>query len=369
MGIVGIKKKGQEVEYIQSEKFSKDNKEEHLQKIVENNPKLVMDELNSKEGQVLTKRKSLPNGKEPDIVYCDSRGSLTIIELKKDKSPRKAIVQLFDYASTFKDNSEEKILNYLGEEDIESLFQKIDSEIEYEKFESNFEESLEKPQLVLVSYRVGDDVLRITRWLRDQFDLKVNCVDFDYYKADGREVFIPKVIGAQETREIKDKELKPHQRKYKRFYTDLIDRLEEKISQKTIRNNGSISKWENIGLESKNFNKSEVHLEWVFKGKSSNKRFLTAIDFELESSSKNKELMNQLIDHFGGLEELKEILDVENIEKVPEVGDTGTRSRIYTVFENAGSLDEIEDYEELKKWAVNTLASFYNTFHNEIDKL
>jgi len=52
---------------------------------------------------------------------------------------------------------------------------------------------------MLVAYTITDDVRRMTRWLRDTHDLKINCVEFDYYERDDAEMFVPTVIGVGET--------------------------------------------------------------------------------------------------------------------------------------------------------------------------
>jgi len=57
-------------------------------------------------------------------------------------------------------------------------------EFDIDDFEREFAEGLESPQLMLVAYTITDDVRRMTRWLRDVHDLKINCVEFDYYERD-----------------------------------------------------------------------------------------------------------------------------------------------------------------------------------------
>jgi hypothetical protein len=59
-----------------------------------------MGTLTAQEGVVLGRKLQLPPGKELDLLVCDNRGTLTILEFKYDRSPRSAVTQLFNYASS-----------------------------------------------------------------------------------------------------------------------------------------------------------------------------------------------------------------------------------------------------------------------------
>ncbi len=56
-----------------------------------------------------------------DLLCLDSQGDVTIVELKRDKTPREITAQTLDYASWVKDLSNEKITEianaYLSERD------------------------------------------------------------------------------------------------------------------------------------------------------------------------------------------------------------------------------------------------------------
>jgi hypothetical protein len=90
------------------------------------------------------------------------------------------------------------------EELYEAFDHEEDSEFDIDDLEREFAEGLESPQLMLVAYTITDDVRRMTRWLRDAHDLKINCVELDYYERDDAEMFVPTIIGTDETQEIKE---------------------------------------------------------------------------------------------------------------------------------------------------------------------
>jgi len=113
---------------------------------------------------------------------------------------------------------------------------------------------------MLVAYTITDDVRRMTRWLRDTHDLKINCVEFDYYERDDAEMFVPTVIGVGETQEIKEREASPKKKKYRRFFGEVLERFKEELPGVTNRSASSDS-WLTIPA-----GHSDVEFVWHFKG-------------------------------------------------------------------------------------------------------
>lgn len=298
---------------------------------------------------------SLPRDAEPD--YDDHLGRK--IEFKRDRSPRSAVTQLFDYASSLARLDQDEFFDLTKFESLEELYEAFDheedSEFDIDDFERKFAEGLESPQLMLVAYTVTDDVRRMTRWLRDAHDLKINCVEFDYYERDDAEMFVPTVIGADETQEIKEREESPKQKKYRRFFGEVLERFKEELPGVTSRSASSDS-WLTIPT-----GHSNVEFVWHFKGDPGDKEFHVVMNFQFDDSRRNEELLETML---AAIEDRS--LDVPEEIHSEEYGNSGY-TRLYVKREVSRLDDALED-EELKEWAVDRLAEFYKQLTPVLDE-
>jgi hypothetical protein len=103
---------------------------------------------------------------------------------------------------------------------------------------------------------------------------------------------------------------------------------------------------------------SGIHLEWWIHGHSPNRSFST--DLHLE---RNKEENKKLFDYLKG--------DEKNLKK--ELGNLHFQypwgkewARIYV--EKSYNEDNHEEVEDIKKWAVEMMVKFYNTFKPKIEE-
>jgi hypothetical protein len=225
MSLIGFRREDGEIEYLEEVEYSEDHFEDDLHEVIRDEPRLVMGTLTTRENVVLGSKLQLPTGKELDLLTCDKRGTLTVIEFKRDRTPRRAVTQLFDYASSLERLGTDEFLDLVSYDSLEAINDAFDrdddSEFDINDFERTLTEGLESPQLMLVAYTITDDVRRMARWLRNVHELKINCVEFDYYERDDAEMFVPTVIDADETQEIKDREASPREKKYRRFYGEV----------------------------------------------------------------------------------------------------------------------------------------------------
>jgi len=129
----------------------------------------------------------------------------------------------------------------------------------------------------------------MTRWLRDAHNLKINCVEFDYYERDDAEMFVPTIIGADETQEIKEREASPKQKKYRRFFGEVLERFKEELPGVTSRSAGSDS-WLTIPA-----GHSDVEFVWHFKGDPGVKEFHVVMNFQFDDSARNKEMLETML--------------------------------------------------------------------------
>jgi hypothetical protein len=360
MSLIGFRREDDEIEYLEEVEYSEEHLEDDLHDVIHSDPRLVMGTLTTRENVVLGSKLQLPTGKEPDLLVCDKRGTLTTIEFKRDRSPRSAITQLFDYASSLARLDQDEFFDLTDYESLDELYEAFDreegdSEFDIDDFEREFTEGLESPQLMLVAYTITDDVRRMTRWLRDAHDLKINCVEFDYYEKDDAEMFVPTIIGADETQEIKEREESPKQKKHRRFFGEILDRFKEELPSVTSRSAGSDS-WLTIPA-----GYSDVEFIWHFKGDPGDKEFHVVMNFQFDDPERNEELLETMR---SAVENRP--LDVPEEIHTEEYGSSGY-TRLY-IRRGVGRLDEALDDEELKTWAVNRLVEFHNGLTPVLDE-
>jgi len=359
MSLIGFRREGGEIEYLEEVEYSEEHLEDDLHEVIYSDPRLVMGTLTTRENVVLGSKIQLPTGKEPDLLVCDKRGTLTTIEFKRDRSPRSAVTQLFDYASSLARLDQDEFFDLTNYESLEELYEAFDheedSEFDIDDFEREFTEGMESPQLMLVAYTITDDVRRMTRWLRDAYDLKINCVEFDYYEKDDAEMFVPTVIGVDETQEIKEKEESPKQKKYRRFFGEILERFKGELPGVTNRSAGSDS-WLTIPG-----GHSDVEFLWHFKGDPGDKELHVVMNFQLDDSSRNQDLLETMLSTIDDRS-----MDVPEEIHSEEYGTSGY-TRLY-VKREVGRLDDALEDEELKTWAVDRMAEFHEQLTPVLDK-
>lgn len=351
MSVIGFRRKNDEIEYLEEVEYSVEHVEDDLHEVIRNEPRLVMGNLTTRENVVLGSKLQLPTGKELDLLTCDKRGTLTIIEFKRDRSPRTAVAQLFDYASSLERMNLDEFLDLVDHDSFEEIYEiferEEDSEFALSDFERTFTDGLDSPQLMLVAYSITDDVRRMTRWLRDAHELKINCVEFDYYRRDDAEMFVPTVIGIDETQEIKKKQSVRGKKEYRQFYGEVLDRFKEELPNVT-RRSPTRDSWLAIPTGNK-----DVELVWAFKGDPGEKKFRVKMNFQLDDLTQNKELLNTTL-------EALEDSQMEIAEVIHDEGQFGSSgyTRFYIEREVGDLVDALDD-EELKSWAVDTMVGLH----------
>jgi len=360
MSLIGFRREDGKIEYLEEVEYSVEHLEDDLHEVIRNEPRLVMGNLTTRENVVLGSKLQLPTGKELDLLTCDKHGTLTVIEFKRDRSPRSAVTQLFDYASSLERLDMGEFVNLVDRASVEEIYDMFeheeDSEFDFSDFERAFTDGLESPQLMLVAYSITDDVRRMTRWLRDVHNLKINCVEFDYYERDDAEMFVPTVIGIDETQEIKNKQASPRQKKYRRFYGEILERFKEDLPNVTRRSPSNDS-WLVIPTGHK-----DVELVWHFKGSPGEKTFWVTMNFKMGDLTRNKELLKRTL----------KALDESPIEIAEDIHNEGEYGRSgYTRFyieRDVGDLDDALDDEELKSWAVDTIVALHQHLTPVLDE-
>jgi hypothetical protein len=122
-----------------------------------------------------------------DFLGVDSRGNTVVIELKRDKLAREALVQAIDYASDLSQWDIERFgeicLRYTNQT-FEDVFQ--------QRFEDSLLEDLtinQTQRILLVGFSLDDSLSRMIEWLSDKYSVGINAVLLSYVKtAKGEEV-------------------------------------------------------------------------------------------------------------------------------------------------------------------------------------
>jgi hypothetical protein len=123
-------------------------------------------------------------GKFIDMLAMDIAGNLSIIELKKNRTPREVVAQLLDYASWVQSLSYEEIAVIYSEK---NQGRKLE-----EGFDDAFDMSLpeqinQNHELIVVASELDPSTERIINYLADNYGVPINAVFFRFFRDDGRD--------------------------------------------------------------------------------------------------------------------------------------------------------------------------------------
>jgi hypothetical protein len=117
-------------------------------------------------------------GKFIDILALDAEGSQTVVELKRDKTPREVVAQVLDYASWVQNLSYEQIADIYAEQNGKAFEEGF-----AEAFDTGPPEKLnESHNLVVVASELDAATERIINYLADNFGVPINAVFFRYFR-------------------------------------------------------------------------------------------------------------------------------------------------------------------------------------------
>lgn len=121
-------------------------------------------------------------GKRIDLLGIDEDGSLQIIELKREKTPRETVAQILDYASWIKD------LSYSDINEISEKFLNKDIATAYSgKYEKPIPESINDSHgMIVVASELDDSSERIVQYL-SEYGLNINCIFFNVFDDNNHE--------------------------------------------------------------------------------------------------------------------------------------------------------------------------------------
>lgn len=123
-------------------------------------------------------------GKFIDMLAMDISGNLSIIELKKKRTPREVVAQSLDYASW---------VQALSYEEIAAIFSEKNSG---KKLEEQFDEAFgvsppeqinQSHELIVVASELDSSTERIINYLSDNYGVPINAVFFRFFRENGHD--------------------------------------------------------------------------------------------------------------------------------------------------------------------------------------
>ena len=122
-------------------------------------------------------------GKVIDILAVDAEGNVTVIELKKDRTPREVVAQILDYASWVQDVTYEQMTTIYAEKHPGKHFEQTFSE----RFGSDGPpESLnDEHRLIVVASELDNMTERIIGYLSTNYGVPINAVFFRHFSEGG----------------------------------------------------------------------------------------------------------------------------------------------------------------------------------------
>jgi hypothetical protein len=144
----------------------------------------------------------------PDLLALDSEGNLVIIELKKAQAPREVVAQVLEYAAWANELSEDDLVaiaaNYIG-------FASDQAELRFNtKFLETFEVETRpklksRVRLFIAAESIPPSVSRVSRFLRIQHSIDINCIEFSIFETGSNDVLVTTetLVGHEETNCLK----------------------------------------------------------------------------------------------------------------------------------------------------------------------
>jgi len=180
MRLFGIDNNGKFGEYVQTP-FHLDHEEAMLEDWLESNPDGILED-----GKLLiVGRQVVTNlGGFIDLLGIDRQGTLVVIELKRNRTPRDTVAQAIEYASFAAQLNTEQLDSVLRS------YQKDDSLnlAQYHRacFELGIDEAVafnKDQRIVIVGQRITPEIRQTASYLRFK-GITVTCVEFTYFQGD-----------------------------------------------------------------------------------------------------------------------------------------------------------------------------------------
>lgn len=161
--------------------YSSLESEKKLEDIIENDIGVLSDDL-----LIIGRQVPTSHGKSIDLLAIGVEGKVSIIELKRNKTPREVVAQILDYASWIQTLSYSEIKEIFSSKNNGEDFDKIFDE----KFGTSPPEKINQDHdMVIVASELDSETERIINYLSDNYNVPINVVFFRYFK-DGQNEYL-----------------------------------------------------------------------------------------------------------------------------------------------------------------------------------
>lgn len=150
--------------------------EETLESFLAHDPSLLGVQL-----LVIGRQVRTPYGKYLDLLAVDEDGTLHVLELKRDRTPREVVAQLLDYGSWVTTLSREEVMD-LAEQHLRRPFEEAFAETFTGTLPDEINAEL---RMTVVAGELDPSSERIVTYLRE-FGVPINAVFFSYLEDDDR---------------------------------------------------------------------------------------------------------------------------------------------------------------------------------------
>lgn len=303
----------------------------------------------------------LPGSGKTDLIGFTSEGDIALIECKLARNPevrRKVIGQILEYAAYLwqmdYDEFDQRIQGKTGKSLANLIEDIVGEDWDEETFRNGIIDCLRNGSfiLVIVVDEINNELMRIINYVNEcseSTSFSLHALEINQFFVEKTNILVPHLYGVP-AKTIKKQVLSQTQEEYSEFYSELVKGLQEKLPDMSLKEDNPRSYYTiNTGIGS-------VHFEWGFHGRP---RDSFTISLDMEKSDKKQ---NQAI--FRKIAQLKSIIEEATGETVILIENWGTKwSRIY-LEKREGKLTD-----ELKKWAIEKMISFYKIIQPQLDEL
>jgi hypothetical protein len=164
------------------------------------------------DGIIIGRQVPTDHGKRIDILAMDEDGTLIVIELKRDRSPRDIVAQVLDYASW---------VCWLTTHDVHDIASRTSgrplADLYRDKFNKSLPETLNAAhQMIVVASEVDEASRRIIEYLSEEHGVGINASFFNIFDADGSGWLTTDHLLDQE--EVRDRSVKKARPPWSGFY-------------------------------------------------------------------------------------------------------------------------------------------------------
>jgi len=127
-----------------------------------------------------------------DLLCLDNNGDVTIIELKRDKTPREVVAQTLDYASWVNKLSNDRVT------EIANQYLKENGPLE-KTFQSYFQTELpeilnENHKILILASDIDSSSERIINYLSESYGVAINAIKFQYFRNNQNDEFLARIF-------------------------------------------------------------------------------------------------------------------------------------------------------------------------------